>query len=51
MFVKPIGIDYCFEEVQNISFMVFDIDNATDTLDDDDFLGEIKCTLGEVSMI
>jgi len=27
---------------------VYDIDNATSTLDDDDFLGQMECTLGEV---
>jgi hypothetical protein len=28
--------------------MVYDIDNATDTLADDDFLGQLECSLGEI---
>lgn len=48
-FSKVIEIDYRFEEVQKLKFMVYDIDNATSTLDDDDFLGCLQCTLGEVS--
>ena len=41
-------MDYRFEEVQNLRFSVFDVDNATATLDDDDHLGAIECTLAEV---
>ncbi len=48
-FSKAIEIDYRFEEVQKLKFSVFDLDNATSTLDDDDFLGCLECTLGEVS--
>ena len=48
-FAKTFVIDYFFEEVQKLKFAVFDIDNATHSLDDDDFLGEIDCTLGNVS--
>ena len=48
-FAKTFVIDYYFEEVQKLKFAVFDIDNATHALEDDDFLGEIECTLGNVS--
>ena len=48
-FSKAIEMDYRFEEVQNLKFRVYDIDNLTDTLDDDDFLGHMECNLGEVS--
>jgi hypothetical protein len=48
-FSKVIEVDYRFEEVQKLKFMVYDIDNATSGLDDDDFLGCLQCTLGEVS--
>ena len=48
-FSKVIEVDYRFEEIQKLKFMVYDIDNATSTLDDDDFLGCLYCTLGEVS--
>ena len=48
-FTKTIEIDYLFEEVQKLRFRVFDIDNKSATLDDDDFLGELECTLGLVS--
>ena len=45
-----IEVDYRFEEIQKLKFMVYDIDNATSSLDDDDFLGCLYCTLGEVSI-
>ena len=41
-------MDYRFEEVQPLRFAIYDIDNATSSLDDDDFLGAMECTLGEV---
>jgi hypothetical protein len=47
-FTKTFQIDYRFEEVQQLRFSVFDIDNSTSSLDDDDFLGSIECTLGAV---
>lgn len=31
-------------------FSVYDLDNETATLADDDFLGQLECTLGEVRM-
>ena len=48
-FSKAIEIEYRFEEVQKLVFSVYDIDNISPTLDDDDFLGCIECSLGEVS--
>ena len=47
-FTTTIEMDYRFEEVQPLRFAVYDIDNASSTLDDDDFLGAIECSLGEV---
>ena len=47
-FKKVIEMNYRFEEVQKLRFSVFDVDNATATLDDDDHLGAIECTLAEV---
>lgn len=47
-FTKTFVVDYYFEEVQKLLFSVYDIDNATDSLDDDDFLGSIQCTLGHL---
>lgn len=47
-FSKPISIRYYFEEVQKLRICVYDIDNATASLSDDDFLGEIECTLGQI---
>ena len=48
-FSKAIEIEYRFEEVQRLKFSVYDIDNISPTLDDDDFLGSMECTLGEVN--
>lgn len=48
-FSKKFVIDYYFEMVQKLKFCVYDIDNNTYDLSDDDFLGELDCTLGQVS--
>jgi len=47
-FSKSFTLDYNFEEVQHLKFVVYDIDNNTKTLDDDDFIGETKTTLAEI---
>lgn len=48
-FSKKFVMDYYFEMVQRLKFCVYDIDNNTYDLSDDDFLGELECTLGQVS--
>lgn len=48
-FSKKFVLDYYFEMVQRLKFCVYDIDNDTYDLADDDFLGEIECTLGQVN--
>lgn len=50
-FAKTLVADYYFEEVQKLKFVVYDIDNETQTLGDDDFLGEVECTMGHVSRL
>ncbi|KAI3355082.1 hypothetical protein L3Q82_017957 [Scortum barcoo] len=47
-FSKKFVIDYYFEMVQRLKFCVYDIDNNTYDLSDDDFLGELECTLGQI---
>ncbi|XP_077364621.1 copine-3-like isoform X2 [Festucalex cinctus] len=47
-FAKKFVIDYYFETVQRVKFCVYDIDNDTYDLGDDDFLGELECTLGQI---
>jgi len=47
-FVKTFEIDYYFEEVQKLMFAVYDLDNKTPELTDDDFLGQMECTMGNV---
>ena len=39
---------YKFEEMQSLLFEVYDLDNDTTTLDDDDFLGKANANLGQV---
>ena len=41
-------MQYRFEEVQHLQLAVYDIDNASPSLEDDDFLGQAEVTLGEV---
>uniref|UniRef100_A0A673BNB3 Copine-3 n=1 Tax=Sphaeramia orbicularis TaxID=375764 RepID=A0A673BNB3_9TELE len=47
-FAKKFVLDYYFEMVQRLKFCVYDIDNNTYDLGDDDFLGELECTLGQI---
>ncbi|XP_012679621.1 copine-3 isoform X1 [Clupea harengus] len=47
-FAKKFLLDYYFEVVQKVKFGIYDIDNATVDLSDDDFLGEFECTLGQI---
>lgn len=47
-FAKKFLVDYYFEMVQKLKFGIYDIDNKTIDLSDDDFLGELECTLGQV---
>jgi len=47
-FSRGFELDYYFEEIQKLQFAVYDIDNKTPQVSDDDFLGQIECTLGEV---
>ncbi|XP_068933797.1 copine-1 isoform X6 [Petaurus breviceps papuanus] len=47
-FSRSLPIDYHFETVQKLRFGVYDIDNKTPELGDDDFLGGAECTLGQI---
>lgn len=47
-FAKKFSVDYYFEMVQKLKFGVYDIDNKSIDLSDDDFLGELECSLGQV---
>lgn len=47
-FCKKLVVDYYFEKVQKLKFGVYDIDNKSFDLNDDDYLGGIECTLGQV---
>ncbi|XP_053323189.1 copine-3 [Spea bombifrons] len=47
-FSKKFLIDYYFEVVQKMKFGIYDIDNKSIDLGDDDFLGEFECTLGQI---
>jgi hypothetical protein len=49
VFVKTIQLVYQFEQVQNLRFLVYDVDNGTSTLDDDDFIGSMDCMLAEIA--
>ncbi|XP_027058067.1 copine-3-like [Pocillopora damicornis] len=47
-FAKGIVVDYYFEMVQKLKFSVYDVDNETSSLGDDDALGDMECNLGQV---
>ena len=41
-------MEYRFEELQLLRFVVYDVDNVSPTLEDDDFLGQVEVSLGNV---
>ena len=43
-------MDYRFEEVQNLQFVVYDVDDKhhVDNIDKQQLLGAMECTLGEI---
>uniref|UniRef100_H3BHP9 Copine-3 n=1 Tax=Latimeria chalumnae TaxID=7897 RepID=H3BHP9_LATCH len=47
-FSTKLQIDYYFEKVQKVMFGVYDIDNKSVDLSDDDYLGGYECTLGQI---
>lgn len=47
-FTESIELDYRFEEVQKMKILVYDVDNATESLGDDDFLGRLECNLAHI---
>ena len=44
-------MDYYFEMVQKLKFSVYDVDNETCSLGDDDALGDMECNLGQVNLL
>uniref|UniRef100_A0A673GTJ7 Copine-3 n=1 Tax=Sinocyclocheilus rhinocerous TaxID=307959 RepID=A0A673GTJ7_9TELE len=50
-FSTKLHIDYHFEKVQKLKFGIYDIDNKSVNLSDDDFLGGFECTLGQVCIV
>lgn len=49
IFAKVFMVDYYFEEVQKLRFEVYDIHGHTSIgTHDDDFLGGMECTVGQV---
>ncbi|XP_069740604.1 copine-1-like isoform X2 [Narcine bancroftii] len=47
-FAKKLEVDYYFERVQKLKFGIYDIDNKSTGLKDDDYLGGVECTLGQI---
>ncbi|XP_073930749.1 RNA-binding protein 12 isoform X5 [Castor canadensis] len=47
-FSKTLQVEYHFETVQKLRFGIYDIDNKTPELGDDDFLGGAECSLGQI---
>lgn len=47
-FVRAFSVNYHFETVQKVKVAVYDMDNSTESLKDDDFLGQMECTLGQL---
>uniref|UniRef100_A0A669D5B4 Copine-3 n=1 Tax=Oreochromis niloticus TaxID=8128 RepID=A0A669D5B4_ORENI len=47
-FSQRLRLDYHFEKVQNLKLGVYDIDNSSSDLGDDDYLGGVEITLGQI---
>ncbi|CAG5978173.1 unnamed protein product [Menidia menidia] len=47
-FSQRLRLDYHFETVQNVKLGVYDIDNSSSDLGDDDYLGGVELTLGQI---
>ncbi|KAL2082039.1 hypothetical protein ACEWY4_021857 [Coilia grayii] len=47
-FAKRFVLDYCFELVQKVKFELYDIDDSSEGLSNQDFLGEFEGTLGQI---
>uniref|UniRef100_A0A4W3GDF5 Copine I n=1 Tax=Callorhinchus milii TaxID=7868 RepID=A0A4W3GDF5_CALMI len=47
-FAKKLLVDYFFERVQKLKLGIYDIDNKSTSLNDDDYLGGVECTLGQI---
>ncbi|XP_061179726.1 copine-3-like [Saccostrea echinata] len=47
-FATPFTVEYFFEEIQKVKIEVYDLDNATSELTDDDFLGKVECNLAQI---
>ncbi|XP_041639076.1 copine-1 isoform X2 [Cheilinus undulatus] len=47
-FSQRLKVDYHFETVQNLKLGVYDIDNKSKDLGDDDYLGGVELTLGQI---
>lgn len=47
-FSQRLRLDYHFEKVQNLKFGIYDIDNSSSDLGDDDYLGGVELTLGQI---
>ncbi|XP_033829980.1 copine-1 isoform X1 [Periophthalmus magnuspinnatus] len=47
-FSTRLRVQFHFESVQNLKFCIYDIDNKTSDLKDDDFLGGAELTLGQI---
>jgi len=48
IFTKPFYIDYYFETVQNLRFVVFDMDSDSDEWAKNDFIGYVEKSLGDL---
>ncbi|KNC82031.1 hypothetical protein SARC_05668 [Sphaeroforma arctica JP610] len=48
VFATSIRVDYMFEKNQEFKFIVVDVDETHGALNDQEIIGEIKCTLGEI---
>ena len=47
-FTKSIVVDYYFEQVQHLKFVVLDIDKPTGSIEDQDVIGEAYTTVGNI---
>lgn len=49
-FTESVEVDYRFEEVQKMKFLVYDVDDAVEHLAQQVLLGDTDCSLAQVRM-
>ena len=51
VFTKTIAVEYHFEALQHMKVLVYDVDTSTENISDDDSVGQVEASLGQVQFV